>query len=358
MKKLLEQPVKVVVIGDLYVSPEVMEEAVTNSRLDCKEVVKLFWGTYDKEEYAKNQLAIEKNGPDASPYVATLDAELADADVILTHFCPIPRSVMEKAPNLKAILTCRGGVEHIDVNAASDHKIMVMNVIRNAEPVADFVLGLMFSLTRNIVLSHRQIREGKWEKSFYNSDYLMNLNGHVVGLAGVGNVGAALAKRLEALGVTVIAYDAYTTEEKLRTMGLSQIKLVSSLEELFEKSDVLSLHLRLTPETEQMIDASYFKRMKKTAYFINSARGGLVNHRDLLCALQEGTIAGAALDVHEKEPIDKDSGFLQLDNVILTTHIAGTTVDAVPKSPIMLMNEFDQWVDLGTTNRIVNIKML
>ncbi len=133
------------------------------------------------------------------------------------------------------------------------------------------------------------MREGVWVKSFYNSDHLMTLSSHTVALAGIGNVGSALARRLLALGVPVIAYDAYTSPEKLEKAGLGAIKLVDSLETLFEQGDIVSLHLRLTPDTEHMIGMQYFSRMKKkTAYFINTARGGLVDQQALVEALQQG----------------------------------------------------------------------
>lgn len=152
----------------------------------------------------------------------------------------------------------------------------------------DFALGMMLDLTRDIALSHRKMREGVWMKSFYNSDHLMTLSSHTVALAGIGNVGSALARRLLALGVPVIAYDAYTSPEKLEKAGLGAIKLVDSLETLFEQGDIVSLHLRLTPDTEHMIGMQYFSRMKKTAYFINTARGGLVDQPALVEALQQG----------------------------------------------------------------------
>ncbi|MFR1150581.1 MAG: NAD(P)-dependent oxidoreductase [Butyricicoccus sp.] len=128
----------------------------------------------------------------------------------------------------------------------------------------------------------------------------------------------------------------------------------STLETLFEQGDIVSLHLRLTPDTEHMIGMQYFSRMKKTAYFINTARGGLVDQLALVEALQQGCMAGAALDVYDSEPLAVDDPLLQMDNVLLTPHIAGTTVDAIPRAPFLLMREVDRFLADGVTDRVVN----
>ena len=143
-------------------------------------------------------------------------------------------------------------------------------------------------------------------------------------------------------------------KEKLEKAGLGAIKLVDSLETLFEQGDIVSLHLRLTPDTEHMIGMQYFSRMKKTAYFINTARGGLVDQPALVEALQQGCMAGAALDVYDSEPLAVDDPLLQMDNVLLTPHIAGTTVDAIPRAPFLLMREVDRFLADGVTDRVVN----
>lgn len=354
MNQLTKQPQKIVVVGDAFVAPETMEQAVRESAICCGSIQKLFWGSTDKQAFTAEQLKVERGGPEAAPYAEGLDEAIADADILMVHFNPMPRALLEKAPKLKLIMTCRGGLEHIDLTAASARNIPVLNVIRNAEPVADFALGMMLCLTRDIALSHLRMRGGEWCKTYYNSDFLMTLSGHTVALAGIGNVGAALARRLLALGVPVIAYDAYTSPEKLAQTGLGAVRLVDSLEALFEQGDIVSLHLRLTPETEHMIGMPYFSLMKKTAYFINTARGGLVDQPALIAALQQGCMAGAALDVYDSEPLSADSPLLQMDNVLLTPHIAGTTVDAIPRSPFLLMREADRFLQNGVTDRVVN----
>ncbi len=355
LKEIMKQPQRIVVMGDVFVSPDTMTEAMRGSAVCCGEIKKLMWGGEDKNAFTMRQLRLERGGPEAEPCAEGLHEAITDADILLTHFGPVSRALLEKAERLKLILTCRGGLEHIDVAAASEHNIPVINVIRNAEPVADFTLGLMLCLTRDIALSGIGLKKGKWMKRFYNSDFLMTLNSHVVGIAGLGNVGSALARRLKALGVPMLAYDAYSTPEQLEKAGLGDIRMVDSLETLFEQADILSMHLRLTPENEHMIGMRYFSRMKKTAYFINTARGGLIDQAALTEALQKGYLAGAALDVYDSEPIAPDDPLLKMDNVLLTPHIAGMTVDAIPKAPFMLMHEVDRFLQDDVTDRVVNL---
>lgn len=351
---LLNRKLKIVVVGDVFVSPETMAEAVKQSPLEAGEIVSCFWGKDDKQNFTERQINIERNGPEAESYAEGLDEAIVDADILFTHFSPVPRALIEKGKSLKAIFTCRGGLEHICIEAASNKNIPVVNVIRNAEPVADFVLGLIIALTRNIAVSHRGLMEGKWMKNFPNSEFTTTLSQLKVGLAGVGNIGIEIALRLKALGVTVIAHDDYISKERLEKNGLSDMMLVSSLEDLFRESDVVSLHLRLTDDNLKMINKKYFSFMKPTAYFINSARGGLVDQEDLIEALKSRSIAGAALDVFDSEPLSSESELLSLDNVILTPHIAGQTVDAIPKAPFMLMKEVGKIINNGVTDRIVN----
>ena len=358
MKDLISSPQNIVVIGDMYVSTDVMVESLEKSKINCGKITQLFWGDYDKTHFAENQQNLENHGSDTAPIAEGLEEAIVDADIVMTHFSPIPKYIIEKGKNLKLILTSRGGVEHINVKEASNHNIPVFNVIRNAEPVADFALGLMLDITRNITLSDKFIRNGQWMHEYYNTGQIKLFNGHLVGLVGIGNVGAAIARRLNALGVSIIAYDSFVSEERLAQQGLGFIKKVETMEDVFKKADIVSLHLRLTPETEGIINEDYFKLMKKTAYFINTARGGLIDEDALITSLQKGYFKGAALDVVKKEPIPSDSPLIKMDNVLLTSHIAGMSEDAVPKSPFLLMAELDRYFETGVTNRIVNEKDL
>ena len=140
MKDLISSPQNIVVIGDMYVSTDVMVQSLEKSKINCGKITQLFWGDYDKTHFAENQQNLENHGSDAAPIAEGLEEAIVDADIVMTHFSPIPKYIIEKGKNLKLILTSRGGVEHINVKEASNHNIPVFNVIRNAEPVADFAL--------------------------------------------------------------------------------------------------------------------------------------------------------------------------------------------------------------------------
>lgn len=351
---LKDESQNVVVVGDVFVSPENMEEAIRVSKINAGKISKIYWGREDKEEFSIRQMNVERHGPEAEPWADGLDPLMENCTVLFTHFCPVPRALIEKAPKLRAIFTCRGGMEHIDVQAASERNIPVVNVIRNAVPVAEFTLGLILAMSRNIAVSHDRLIHGEWEKEFPNSRFVSILENLTVGLVGLGNVGIELAVRLKSLGVPIIAQDDYLDRDRLDGNGLGDITIADSMEEVFRRADVVSLHLRLTPETEKIIDSKYFSLMKPTAYFVNTARGGLVNQADLLDVLHRHAIAGAALDVFDREPLTPDDGFAGLDNVVLTPHIAGETVDAIPKSPFLLSRVVDKILTQGFKERIVN----
>ncbi|MVB10698.1 Glyoxylate/hydroxypyruvate reductase B [Caprobacter fermentans] len=353
---LKSEPQNIVVVGDAFVRPETMERAVRASRVNAAEVSRVFWGNEDKDDFAARQMNLEKNGPEAEPWAEGLAPLLKDCTVLMTHFSPVPRGLIDRAPKLRAVLTCRGGMEHIDVKAAGERKIPVINVIRNAVPVAEFALGLMLAMTRNIASSHHRLMEGEWLKEFPNSGFVSTLGSLTVGLVGLGNVGMELAIRLKALEVPLIVQDDYLDRDRMKRNGLGDVTIVETKEDVFRLADLVSLHLRLTPETRGIIDQSCFSLMKPSSYLINTARGGIVNQADLIDALRRHAIAGAALDVFDREPLTPEDGFAGLDNVVITPHIAGATVDAIPNSPFLLMRTVDKILTQGLKDRIVNYK--
>lgn len=354
---LTEKPLNIVAVGDFYVSNDVMEEAIKESKLKVGKIIKVYWGVKNDDEWASHQLNIERNGSDAEPYPAELDNIIEDIDVLMVHFCPVPKKLIDKAKNLKVIVTCRGGLEHINVKAATEKNIAVINVIRNSVPVAEFTIGLILSVTRNIAASHMDLINGKWTKVFPNQKYVSTLSNLVLGIIGMGNIGIEIATRLKPFGCKMIAYDPYLDKERIKRNDLEDcVSFKDKIEDVFKEADIVSPHLRLTPVTEKMIDKKLFSLMKPTAYFINVSRGGIINQDDLIDALENNKIAGAALDVFDTEPLAEGSKLRSFKNVTLTPHIAGATVDAIPKSPFMLMKEIDKIITKGTTERIANYK--
>ena len=357
LNELVNKSLNIVAVGDFFVSSNTMEEAIKTSKFNANKITKLYWGISNNDEWAEHQLNIEKNGPEAEPYPSELDNLIEECDVLMVHFCPVPKKLIDKGKNLKAIITCRGGLEHIDVNAASEKNIAVINVVRNAVPVAEFTIGLMLSVTRNIAASHMDLINGKWTKVFPNQEFVSTLSNLTIGLVGMGNIGIEMAIRLKSFGCKIIAYDPYLDKDRIKRNDLDDcVSFKDKIEDVFSEADMVSLHMRLVPETEKMIDKRLFSLMKPTSYFINGARGGLINQDDLIDALKNKKIAGAALDVFDTEPLADNSELKNFKNVVLTPHIAGATVDAIPKSPFLLMKEVDKIVTKGTTDRIVNYK--
>lgn len=259
-------------------------------------------------------------------YVGNSD-ELAslmkDEDILVVHAAPVTDRVLQASPNLKAVFCVRGGPVNIDIESATKMGILVGAAPgRNAEAVADFTLALMLALARNLVGGVEFVRENKqftreeWEGFFGHE-----LGGMVLGLVGYGNVGSRVAKRALSFGMSILVYDPYVERGKIEAPGIS----VTDLDTLLSTSDFVSIHAREAPENNDMISTKQFERMKKAAYFINTARGSLVDEDALYGALTSGKIAGAALDVMKSEPTDPSSKLVKLPNIIVTPHIAGAS---------------------------------
>ncbi len=319
---------KAVMIGDYLIPPALMLKACDPLREAGVEITTLDWGTTTKEEVDERRLNVELHGPEAeAPADGAYDA-VQNADILIVHFCPVPRSLIEAARQLKVIGVARGGYENIDVAAATAKNIPVVHIVgRNDTTVAEFALGLILAEMRHIARAHCAIKQGAW---FEIVDPLscLELGGKTVGLVGFGAIGRILARRLVGFDVRLLVYDPYQPAELVREAGGEPV----TLETLLAQSDIVSLHARLTPETVGLIGEPELALLKPTAYLVNTARAGLVDEPALLAALQAKTIAGAALDVFWEEPLSPGSPWLTLDNVTFASHLAGTTRDAFIKS--------------------------
>lgn len=346
---------KVIVVGDGLVSAEVLEQAALELAIEQPiEVKKYEWySELNKEQFQEKIKLIEQNGPENVDIPEGILSDLSDADYLLVHIAPISKAMLEAAPNLKLIGTCRGGLEHIALEEVKKRKIPLIHVIRNAEPVADFTIGLIYALTRNIAFSHQQVMQGKWPKQFSNDPYKTTLANLTVGLVGLGYIGKLVVRRLNNLGVKVMAYDPFVDREKIKAENLA-IEFME-LDELFEQADILSLHVRVTPETTNMINKELFMKMKPSAYLINTARPDIVNKDDLIEVLETHQIAGAATDVVWEEPIQAGDPLLKLDNLIITSHIAGDTIDAIPRSPYLLRDVLNDYFKRGTSDMLIRL---
>lgn len=301
------------------------------------------------------RLEVEKRGPEIEPADPLVMSHGQNADVLLGLFVPVSSKVMEAMPKLRIVGVSRAGLENVNLPEATKRGILVFNVMgRNAHAVSDFAIGMMLAESRNIARAFYSIKNGEWRKSFSNSDHVPELHGKTIGLVGFGYIGRLVAKKLSGFDVNVIVYDPYANPEDIQASGCTPV----GLEELFRTSDFVSMHARLTAENKNMIDAKLLNLMKPTAYFINTSRAGLVDQEALAKVLEEKKIQGAALDVFTVEPIDPNSPYLKLDNVTLTTHLAGTTTEALTNSPYLLEEDIAKFLNGEQARFVVNKEVL
>lgn len=252
-----------------------------------------------------------------------VEAALADADAIIVRSATqVTRDLMDAAPSLKAIGRAGVGVDNIDLKAATERGIPVMNApAGNTVSAAELTLALLLATARKVVEADRSIREGEWKRSALKG---FELRGKILGLVGAGRIGGEVARRAQAFGMDVLAFDPYLTAERASDLRMT----LASLDEVLERSDFMSLHVPLTDATRGMIGGAELGRMKPSAILINAARGGVVVEAALAQALKEGRLRGAALDVYEAEPLAPDSALRDAPNLVLTPHLGASTADA------------------------------
>ncbi len=244
-------------------------------------------------------------------------AAAKDAVGIINQYAPITRRVIEELECCKVISRYGVGVDTVDVEAATENGIIVANVTDYCwDEVSDHAMALLLTCARKVVDLNRTVKSGQWDYKCGVPIY--RLRERVLGLVGFGNIPQLVAKKAQAFGLEVIAYDPFVSKETANRLG---VKLLP-LEEVCQLSDFVSIHAPLNQHTKGMISSSQFKEMKKEAFLINTARGPIVDEHALVKALTEGEIAGAALDVVEDEPIQKGHPLLQMENVILNPHVS------------------------------------
>jgi len=257
--------------------------------------------------------------------------------------------IIEAAENLKVIGRAGTGVDNVDTVAATKKGIVVMNTPGgNTITTAEHAVSMMMALARKIPQATASMRRGEWEKKKYEGT---EITGKTLGILGVGNIGAVVASRALGLRMTVIAYDPFISEEAADKMGISLV----TMDELFKKSDFISIHVPLTAETKNIVNADAFRKMKKGVKLINCARGGIVNEKDLAEAIKEKIVSGAALDVFEKEPVTADNPLIQMEEVILTPHLGASTFEAQESVAIAIANQMADYLVNGTIRNAVNV---
>lgn len=234
----------------------------------------------------------------------------------------ITRRVLENCPKMRVICKYGTGVNNIDCEAASELGIIVANAPVHNLTVAEFAIADMLAVLKKIPYSANYLRQGGWRDDTTTGHELF---GKTVGIVGFGRIGKQVAKRLQNWGVNLVAYDPFVSREEASLFNVQMV----DWETIFRVSDIITIHVNLTKETENLIGWQEFEWMKETAIFINAARGGLVDQEALIDALRTGKIAGAGIDVFVTEHLEPDYPLLQMDNVVLTPHTAGYTYESL-----------------------------
>jgi len=262
-----------------------------------------------------------------------------DADIILTSLATFTRRVIEALPKCQLIIRPGVGYEKIDVEAATDNGIIVSNFPSSewcVEEMSNHAIVLLLACAKKLVLLDKFTRQSGWTDWDKRGDIIspmVSIHGQILGVIGCGNIGRMIAEKAQCFDLKVLGYDPYADKSLAKESGITLV----SLPELLKESDFVSVSTLLNEETRHLIGEEEFKQMKPSAYFINTARGAIVDEPALVKALQEKQIAGAGLDVFEEEPVDLNNPLFKMDNVVVTPH-SGSASDAAPKQarPIML----------------------
>ena len=254
----------------------------------------------------------------------TMQKLVHDVDGIILGTDTCDRDVIAAAPRLKVISRFGVGADNVDADYCKERGIAFYRTVGvNADAVADSAFALILAVSKKVVTTDNDLKSGNW-----NEPETFEINHKTIGLIGFGNVGAKVAKRARGFDMSVIAYDPYWNEELAQAVDA---KRAESIDEILREADIVSLHLPLSPATYHIIGAEQISRMKPRSILVNTARGGIIDEQALAVALEQNTILGAGLDVFEHEPLEKESRLLNLNNVVLSPHIAADTYETIQK---------------------------
>jgi len=298
--------------------------------------------------------ALEKEGLDVVVVPTLPESDLFTRiagchGLIVRSATKVTATLLEAAPQLVVVGRAGAGVDNIDVETASQRGIIVMNTPgANTIAVAEHTIGLLLSLARKVPQAHGALKGGTWDRERFAG---VELYGKVLGIAGLGRIGSEVARRAIGLRMQVIAYDPYLTAEVAQKIGAEVVEL----DELFRRSDFISVHTPLTKETQNFIGPGEFARMKPGVRLINCARGGVINEAALVDAIRSGQVAGAALDVFEQEPLPRDHPLIGLEQVILTPHLAASTEEAQSAVALAIARQVADVLVRGLVTNAVNV---
>src|SRR5947208_5720179 len=304
-------------------------------------------------EYFKQQAGLK---------VTVLEKRLAEAELIplvreteamvVRSETKVSRGVIEAAPKLRVVGRAGVGVDNVDVEAATQRGIVVMNTPSgNTISTAELTFSMLMALARKIPQAHGSMKTGEWNRKEFQGVELYN---KTLGVLGMGRIGSEVARRAIAFGMRVLACDPYLSLSRAKAL---QVELVE-LDEIYARSDFVTVHMPMTDETRGMINAAAFAMMKKGVRVLNCARGGIINEKDLCDAIQSGQVAGAALDVYETEPLPKEFPLRDLPQVIMTPHLGASTEEAQENVGIEVAEAITDYLLHGAVRNAVNLPNL
>ena len=280
------------------------------------------------------------------PIVADVSAIVVRSETRIT------RRLMEAAPLLRVVGRAGVGVDNVDVEAATQRGIVVMNTPGgNTISTAELTFSMLMALARKIPQAHMSMKNGEWNRKSFQGVELFN---KTLGILGMGRIGSEVARRAIAFGMKVLAYDPYLALSRAKAM---QVEL-AELDEIYPKADFITVHMPMTDETRNMLNAAAFAKMKRGVRLLNCARGGIISETDLIPAIQSGQVAGAALDVYETEPLSKDSPLRALPEIIMTPHLGASTEEAQENVGIEVAEAISDFLLNGAVRNAVNLPSL
>jgi D-3-phosphoglycerate dehydrogenase len=274
------------------------------------------------------------------------------AEVIVTQLAPITEKVLTSLEDLELVVVTRGGPVNVNVEAATENGVIIANAPgRNAPAAAEYALGLMLAAMKRIPDAHGSLKGGEWRGDFYAyEENGVELDGSTVGLVGFGAIGSRVAKVLTAFGAEVLVHDPFVEDGPVEEVGGRK----AGLDELLERSRVVSLHARLSDETRGMIGADQIGKMPEGSVLVNTARGGLLDYGALCDALESGRLGAAALDVYDEEPPPEGSRLFTVPNLVLSPHIAGATKETAHRAASIAAAEVGRYARGEELQNVVN----
>ena len=290
----------------------------------------------------------EKTGRELGRILSDATAVIVDADTNVTE------DVIDEMRKCKIIVAASVGYDHIDINAAGRRGIYVSNVPGYcAEEVADHTIGLLLAVARKILILNEITKSGKWD-DWEAAEPVYRLRGRTLGIIGLGRIGTALALRAKVFGLNVIAFDPYIPIGRDAALGVKSVNFNT----LLHDSDAISIHVPLTDETNHMIRSKEIEEMKTGVFIINTARGAVIDHDALVNSLRSGKVAGAGIDVFEKEPPTIDDPLLKMDNVVTTPHTGFLSVESQRDRQSMAVDEVRRILQNEHPRSAVNLNLL